>query len=117
MLVDDPPIPIHVGDESSEHAAQFVTLHPGESWTYTWTRRGRSSTDLPEDSQPGDQFKYIMKGSRVDWWDWGTKEDHRETPVTLDCVTTAELVEPRDNGGRPKLIVPASNVVYFTWLG
>jgi hypothetical protein len=117
MIVDGDDVPMYVGDESSKHARQFATLHPGESWTYTFTYNGKQSSEVPDDMQPGDECKYIKKGAHVDWWDWGTKEDHRDTRVVLRCIEAAELVEPRDNGGRPKLILPSSNVVYFTWLG
>jgi hypothetical protein len=62
----------------------------------------------------GDVFRYTFKGVEVDWWDWGDSSDHEETVVTLPCFIAGRVVKPEDNGGRPKLIVPASNVLEFT---
>ena len=111
---DDPPIPVNVGDEG-EYSNQFATLRPGESWKCERRVQCSRWTDLPDDVKAGEKFKYMVKGAVVDWWDWGTKEDHKETKVKLPCFVSGDLEEPTDNGGRPKLIVPASNEVTFSY--
>jgi hypothetical protein len=121
LLTDEPPIPIFVDDDSSggsQHGSwQFVTLLPGESWGYTFPYHGKEYSQVPEEILAGEQFKLLFKGARVDWWDWGTLEDHRNTRVVLNCVTGAELEAPRDDGGRPALVLPGSNVLVCTWCG
>lgn len=47
----------------------------------------------------------------MDWWDWGSKEDHAKTMIKIHSF--GKIIEPEDNGGRPKLVVPASNVIEF----
>ena len=59
----------------------------------------------------------MIKGAVVDWWKWGTKEEHRGTVVKLPCWVSGDVVEPEDNGGRPRIVVPASNEVEFQYLG
>jgi hypothetical protein len=86
----------------------FVFLRPGE----TWTRR--DYVQLPHDTKAGDVFKYLYKGGYVDWWDWGIKDDHADTKVVVRCWITTNVVKPKDNEGRPIIVVPASNVVVFT---
>lgn len=115
-IFDNPPIPINVGDEG-EYSDQFATLRPGESWNHERRVQGSDSTSLPDDVKAGDRFKYVIKGAVVDWWDWGTKEDHKETAVKLPCFVGGDLAEPTDNGARPKLVVPASNEVLFSYVG
>jgi hypothetical protein len=115
-IFDAPPILVKVGN-AGEYDSEFVTLHPGESWTYEDEVQGPSWTCLPEkDLKVGDEFKYLWKGATVDWWDWGTKEDHRETEVKLRCNVNGGLEEPKDNDGRPKLMLPASNEAHFTYV-
>jgi hypothetical protein len=50
----------------------------------------------------------------MDWWDWGSMDEHRETVVKLPCWVAGEVTEPKDNGGRPRLVVPASEWIEFT---
>jgi hypothetical protein len=83
----------------------FIALNPGESWSFT-----RQVTDFPENVVPGDTFRYCYKGAQLDWWDWGHFQDHEDTVVTIE----GKVREPKDNGGRPALVVPASNYVEFT---
>jgi hypothetical protein len=42
-------------------------------------------------------------------------EDHRETMVKLPCLE-GDVTDPKDNGGRPRLVVPASEWFEFTLL-
>ncbi|PYI12924.1 hypothetical protein BO99DRAFT_407905 [Aspergillus violaceofuscus CBS 115571] len=83
----------------------FHALSPGESWSFT-----RRVTDFPDNVVPGDTFRYCYKGAQLDWWDWGHFQDHKDTVVTIE----GKVREPEDNGGRPALVVPASNYVEFT---
>ncbi|OTA99828.1 hypothetical protein M426DRAFT_268576 [Hypoxylon sp. CI-4A] len=108
-IVDDPDVPVKV----SEHE-DFVSLRPGESWTTSRHLQGGSWTELPADAAPGDVFRYVFKGATaLDWWDWGSGEDHKETVVKLPCWIKGPVVDPAHNGGRPKLVIPASNCVEF----
>lgn len=66
------------------------------------------------DTVVGDIYRYQNKGGAIDWWDWGDREGHANTVVKLPPWLTGEVIDPPDNGGRPKLVVPASNVVEFT---
>lgn len=113
---DAPPIPVMVGDAGT-YDSSFMTLGPGESWTCTHYAQSLSDSILPYEARAGDRFLYRNKGAVVDWWDWGTKEDHKQTAVKLCCVVGCDLEEPKDNGGRPKLVVPGSNEVVFTYVG
>lgn len=78
---------------------------PGESWSFT-----REASDFPQNAAPGDKFRYGFKGASIDWWDWGHFRDHQDTRVWID----GRVLNPQDNGGRPKLVVPASNWAEFT---
>ncbi|KAJ5951189.1 uncharacterized protein N7479_009602 [Penicillium vulpinum] len=93
--------PVNVGrnDQNS-----FVSLMPGESWSFT-----REVSDFPKNAAPGDKFRYGFKGAFIDWWDWGNLHDHQDTMVRVNG-----RVDPQDNGRRPTLAVPASNWVEFT---
>ncbi|KAF2717116.1 hypothetical protein K431DRAFT_316050 [Polychaeton citri CBS 116435] len=115
-IFDDPPIAVNVGDEG-KYSDQFATLRLGESWEFERRVQGVSGTSLPNDVKVGDRFKYTIKGVVVDWWDWGTKEDHKETAVKLPCFIAGDLEEPTNNGGRPNLVVSASNEIIFSYIG
>ncbi|KAM7197071.1 hypothetical protein V8F33_005730 [Rhypophila sp. PSN 637] len=118
---DGDNIPVNIGDEKDHNAHRFTSLRPGESWVDT--RRVHSGplstgwTTLPDDFKTGvDRFKYVFKGATVDWWDWGTKEDHmaKETVVYLPSWLLSEVVQPKNNGGRPRILVAGSNELEFT---
>ncbi|KAJ5244796.1 hypothetical protein N7489_004892 [Penicillium chrysogenum] len=97
------PAPFKVGYDDGYH---FQTLMPGESWSFT-----RHVTDFPKEFAPGDKFRYQFKGSTLNWWDWGNYEDHKETVVWIE----EDLLDsPKDNGGRPVIVLPASNYIEFT---
>jgi hypothetical protein len=117
-IFDDPPIPVNIGDESDKYADRFASLHVGESWTTQCrVQDGESWTSLPDDVKVGDKFKYVIKGAVVDWWNWGTKEEHRDTVVKLPCWVAGDVVEPKDNDRRPRLVVPESNEAEFDFVG
>jgi hypothetical protein len=89
---------------------RFLSLRPGDSWTSSTTLEPCA---LHPDTVAGDIYKYQFKGSAVDWWDWGDCETHANTVVKLPAWL-GEVIDPADNGGRPKLVVPSSNAVEFT---
>ncbi|KAL5327672.1 hypothetical protein ACEPPN_005373 [Leptodophora sp. 'Broadleaf-Isolate-01'] len=109
MIVDDPDVSVHVTQDGN-----FATLQPGQTWSTSKRLQDQGLGILPDDVKVGDVFRIVFKGVELDWWDWGGIEDHGETVVKLPCFLKGRVVEPRDNGGRPKLIVPASNLVDFT---
>jgi hypothetical protein len=109
MIVDDPDVSVR----PAEHK-DFISLRPGETWTTQRRLQGSGWTVLPKGYAVGDAFRYRFKGATVEWWDWGSKEEHADTVVTLPCWIAAKVKDPQDNGGRPKLVVPASEFVEFT---
>ncbi|KAK3290263.1 uncharacterized protein B0H64DRAFT_427817 [Chaetomium fimeti] len=110
---DGPDIKVRVRDQS-----EFISLRPGESWTTTYQLQTTTYTILPKDVKAGDRFRYQFLGAaNVDWWDWGHIEDeHAETVVSLP-PWRGRVVEPKDNGGRPRLVVPGSDAVEFRVVG
>lgn len=112
LLVDE-DVAIRVGRDNEN----FISLMPGEAWTESNDlQRGRSSY-IPTDVVPGETFRCRYKGVVLDWWDWGTMADHADTVVKLPSFIAGRVTEPADNGGRPKLVVPAAEEVMFTYTG
>lgn len=109
MIVDEPDVAVNVSLDEN-----FASLEAGEAWTTSKPVEGRGMGILPDDVVVGDLFRYVFKGLELDWWDWGGKTEHMETIVKLPCFIKGKVVEPKDNGGRPKLVVPASNFIEFT---
>jgi hypothetical protein len=111
--LDDPDIKVHVRED-----IEFISLRPGESWTTTYQVQTLTETRLPKDVRVGDRFRYQFLGAlNVNWWDWGHIEnEHAETTVVLP-FSRGRVVEPADNGGRPRLVVPASDLVEFQVVG
>ncbi|KAH7371845.1 hypothetical protein BKA64DRAFT_268209 [Cadophora sp. MPI-SDFR-AT-0126] len=108
MIVDEPDIEVSPGQHED-----FVSLRPGESWSTQRRIQAESWTTLPEDTDVGDEFRYRFNGVTLDWWDWGSREEHMHTMVKLPCWTASRVVEPDHNEGRPKLVVPASDTLEF----
>ncbi|PYH91195.1 hypothetical protein BO71DRAFT_421748 [Aspergillus ellipticus CBS 707.79] len=106
---DNPEKLINVSENPN---GRFPTLFPGESWSNSWTMM--AEWDLPEDLKPGERLRYQLRGNTLNWWDWGTAEAHTQTIVTLPGSGLEPISHPRDNGGRPNVVVPASNVVECT---
>lgn len=106
LLVDeDGDVTVNVAGH--EH---FRTLRPGEAYEET------RLLCMPEDAEPGDEFRYRFRGATVDWWAWGGMDDHRATQVTLPSWIAGPVVDADagdDRAGRPRLTVPASNEVSF----
>lgn len=111
-LWGDPDRQINVSQNSG---GRFQTLFPGTCWRGFWTMKA-DGDGLPDDLKPGEKLRYQFKGNTLDWWDWGTAEDHAETVVTIPAAGGGPIVDPEDNGGRPKVVVPASNIVEWTVL-
>lgn len=97
---DDPDMQISPGDHED-----FATLHPGE------TLSSFVNHELPEDVQVGDSLRAQLTETKIDWWDWGTREDHLSTKVTVPCWIGPKILHPSDNDGRPFIVVPASEPV------
>lgn len=108
-IYDDPDIPVNVSQDEG-----FVSLQPGECWTWSQLMQNPTWSGLPDDRAVGDVFRFMYKGGTVDWWDWGAREEHANTVVKIPCWITGNVTDPADNAGRPKLVVPASNAVEFT---
>ncbi|KAJ9321932.1 hypothetical protein DTO027B5_5366 [Paecilomyces variotii] len=98
---------------SENPKGRFPTLFPGESWSDFWTMTA-DGYGLPDDLKPGERLRYQFKGNTLDWWDWGTAVAHTQTFVTLPGSEVEPISDPKDNGGRPKVVIPASNVVEWT---
>jgi hypothetical protein len=108
---DDDDWEVYVGQRGED----FASLLPGESWTTGDCLHEWPDIALPRDSMTGDVFRYRVIRAGTDWWDWGSMEDHRETMVKLPCLE-GDVTDPKDNGGRPRLVVPASEWFEFTLL-
>ncbi|KAJ5460029.1 uncharacterized protein N7458_001581 [Penicillium daleae] len=111
-IYDDPDVLVKVTAHDD-----FTTLRPGESWNFPQYIQGRSWTDIPRDAHVGETSYVQYNGGTVDWWNWGGQEGHASTKVTLSCSISGRVVDPADNGERPRLVVPASNIVEFTLVG
>ncbi|PVH79613.1 hypothetical protein DL98DRAFT_560718 [Cadophora sp. DSE1049] len=109
MIVDEPDLEVSPGQHED-----FASLQPGESWSTQRRIQGESWTTLPKDTDVGDEFRYRFNGVFVDWWDWGSREEHANTLVKLPCWTAGRVVEPAHNEGRPRLVVPASDTLEFS---
>ncbi|KGO39836.1 hypothetical protein PEX1_003390 [Penicillium expansum] len=100
------PTALNVGRNDENN---FWTLKPGESWSFT-----RKVSEFPKDAASGDKFRYLFKGATLDWWNWGSLEDHEDTVIWVPGWLLAKVQYPEDNDGRPTVVVPASNAVEFT---
>lgn len=91
---------------------RFRYLEPGEIWTvstFSYDFREYFSPSLA----PGDEIRYIFAGCKVFWWNWGSREEQADTTVMFSS-TGLVITDPKDNNGRPALVVPASNVIEFS---
>jgi hypothetical protein len=104
---DGADLPINVSN--NEH---FICLHPSSSWTSSWALS--IGEGLPDDTRVGDVFRFRHEGGAVDWWDWGDAAQHANTVVQIPSWIMGRVTNPRDNGGRPKLVVPDSDYVECT---
>jgi hypothetical protein len=100
MLMDYPDVPVTVGSSND-----FIELKPGEMWPFSRRIHSGRRRYLPDDLSNGDRFRYVFVGGKVDWWDWGSKEEHLKTIVTVPPSISGLVQEPKDNDGRPELMV------------
>lgn len=110
IYADDPDNAVSVGSSD-----KFVDLSPGETWTSLRTMHETVWSYLPGEPKEGDLFRCVFGGGRVDWWDWGSKEEHLDTIVMMPAWGFGSVREPWENDGRPKLVVPGSDSpdIYF----
>ncbi|GAT28744.1 hypothetical protein RIB2604_02603890 [Aspergillus luchuensis] len=104
---DNPDRQLNVAENEE---GRFATLFPGESWSHSWSLDADGDCE-PEDARPGQQLRYQFTGETLDWWDWGTMEDHAQTVVTLPGSGLEPIKHPKNNDNRPKVVIPASNIV------
>lgn len=109
MIVDDPDLEV-----SPLSHKDFACLKPGEEWEHKRRLHNKLWSNLPSDLKAGDRFRYLFKGAEIEWWDWGSEEDHHATKVMLPCYEAGWVTQPKDNGGRPRLVLKASEPVEFT---
>ncbi|KAE8354553.1 hypothetical protein BDV28DRAFT_147010 [Aspergillus coremiiformis] len=99
---DDPDIQVSPGRHEG-----FACLRPGETWSQT--SRFPLLTDIESDdggaAQVGEGIRCLFKGLRLDWWVWGTREDHVATTVTIPATGSWTV---RERGERLDVIVPAA---------
>ncbi len=93
---------------------KLATLRPGQTWSSARNLQGQGLGCIPDDVDVGDVFRFRFKGLKLDWWDWGGMEEHRDTTVMLPCFIAGVVQKPRDNDGRPELVVPSLNAVEFS---
>lgn len=105
-IVEGPDYEVKVIEDGN-----FVSLQQRQTWTHSKTF---DESSLHPDSVVGDRYQYQYRGGSVDWWVWGDCEEHANTIVKLPPWISGEVVEPTGNEGRPKMMVPASNIVEFT---
>lgn len=103
-LVDGPDIEVNVTDETL-----FLSLQPEESWTEGFTI---DLTDLYEDTAVGDSYRFQYWGGYVEWWIWGSREEHANTTVKVP-PWRGDVVDPVGNEGKPDIVIPGSNTVEF----
>ncbi|PWY72768.1 hypothetical protein BO83DRAFT_408482 [Aspergillus eucalypticola CBS 122712] len=104
-VFEEEDVPCAVGTSDG-----FMSLQPNETWTEV--RELETMIDLPEDARDGEVMRHLFKGCRLSWWDWGTKEDHIDTIVSV--IGFGVITSPPDNDGRPEVVIPASDMVEFT---
>lgn len=103
-LVDGPDIEVNVTDETL-----FLSLQPRESWNEVFTF---DLSDLHEDTAVGDSYRFQYWGGYVEWWIWGSREEHANTTVKVP-PWRGHVVDPVDNEGKPDIVIPGSNTVEF----
>ncbi|PWY93779.1 hypothetical protein BO94DRAFT_459839 [Aspergillus sclerotioniger CBS 115572] len=99
-------VPCSVGTSEA-----FMSLRPNETWCEV--QKLEIMHSLPEDARAKEVLRYRLKGCKLTWWNWGTKEDHMDTTVTVTGFGDT-IIDPPDNDGRSEVVIPASNTVEFT---
>ncbi|KAL9091921.1 MAG: hypothetical protein Q9165_004673 [Trypethelium subeluteriae] len=78
---------------------RFVTLFPGNGLEFDIELYPENHER--DDFEPGHRYSYRFNGKVVDWWDWGTREDHRNTLVGIF---------PDSHSQRPDIVIPEVSV-------
>ncbi|RAK99015.1 uncharacterized protein BO80DRAFT_446847 [Aspergillus ibericus CBS 121593] len=92
-------------------SAAFITLRPYQTWSEVWGLACEKY--LPDDALEGEVIRYRFTGCKLTWWNWGTKEDYKDTSITVTGLGGA-IIHPPNNDGRPEVVIPPSNLVEFT---
>ncbi|KAL3487984.1 hypothetical protein BJX62DRAFT_240463 [Aspergillus germanicus] len=95
-LYEDTPSELNV----SEYYGTFRVLAPGEVWERSFSMFGLDWECPGEDGAgpAGDAFRLQCLGGPLEWWDYGRREEHKGTVVTVNSF--GEVVSPKGNGGR-----------------
>ncbi|KAI9149591.1 kinesin light [Paramyrothecium foliicola] len=109
ILVDDPDVRVKVAEHED-----FVSLKPGETWSREFAIHHPSGGEIPSRSVPWDEFRIDWSGMNLDWWDWGTVEEHRETEAVLPCFIHAGVQDATRGMGNRKLSVRRAKAIYAT---
>ncbi|GKZ37083.1 hypothetical protein AbraIFM66950_008474 [Aspergillus brasiliensis] len=104
-VFEEENVPCTVGSSTA-----FISLQPNETWKQV--QELESMLSLPEDARDKEVLRYRFKGCKLTWWNWGTKEDHMDTPISV--IGFGVITNPPDNDGRPEVVIPASNTVECT---
>lgn len=112
ILADGDDVRVNV----SQHE-DFVSVHAGEEWTYEYTLFEPNGEDVPADTVLGDRFRVWFIGMELDWWDWGSAEEHVDTEVSLPSYIGGRVTYPKNTGGRPKAQLTASDPIEITVKG
>jgi hypothetical protein len=108
---EDSPSELNV----SEYYGTFRALAPGEVWERSFSVFGLHWECPSEDGAgpAGDAFRLQYLGGPLEWWDYGRREEHKGTVVTVNSF--GEVVGPKNNGGRGELVLLPSNVLEASW--
>ncbi|RAH53136.1 hypothetical protein BO85DRAFT_472250 [Aspergillus piperis CBS 112811] len=101
-FVDDPDMQVSPGRDKG-----FASLRPGETWSEVLQLpllTDMESNDGGE-ARAGEGIRCLFKGLRLDWWVWGSREDHLETTVTIPATGSWTVREP---GEQPNAFIPAA---------
>ncbi|KAK4197675.1 hypothetical protein QBC40DRAFT_256874 [Triangularia verruculosa] len=93
----------------------FTSLRPGETKTYHETLQWESETYLPDDTVPGDRFRFSFTGATMDWWNWGGYEEHEkaQTTVMLPSWECGRVILRENEKNMPTLVIPGANEIEF----
>jgi hypothetical protein len=107
MIVDDPDVRVNVAQHES-----FASLKQGETVTEDYNLHHPSGGHFPSDMVAGDYFRIRWTGTTLDWWDWGTSEDHRDTEALLPCFISAAVIDCNKGMGNKKVAIRRARDIY-----
>ncbi|KAK0726474.1 hypothetical protein B0T21DRAFT_293332, partial [Apiosordaria backusii] len=110
VIVNDPGKEVRVAMNSAL-TTDFTSLRPGETWTTSEMLQSVYWSLLPDDTAPGDRFRFCFKGAFVDWWDWGDLKEHEEaqTTVMLPCWEAGRVIVRETDKKMPTLVIPGAD--------